>query len=183
MVLQGAQKTVIKATLTAIAMFGFGFAMVPLYDVFCKVTGLNGKTSDTPYEYRAEAARVDTSRTVTIQFVSTNNANMSWAFSPSIRKVSVHPGEVAELSFNVRNPTGQRMIGQAIPSVTPFDGTDFLHKTECFCFTTQPLEAFEEKNMPLKIIIDPALPRHIKKLTLSYTLFDVTDMYAAASTP
>ncbi len=168
------RRTLIRSTLVAGGMFGFGFAMVPLYDVFCKVTGLNGKTSSTPYQ--AKEAKVDTSRVIKVQFVATKNAGMSWDFKPSVPEVSLHPGEVGKLSFFAKNPTDQRIIGQAIPSVSPFQATNYLHKVECFCFTTQVLEAGEEKVMPLRIIVDQDLPKHIKTLTLSYTLFDVTKL-------
>ena len=169
------QKTIIKATVTAVAMFAFVFwGMVPLYNVLCDITGLNGKTNDTPYT--AVPAAVDTSRTVTVQFLATNNRGMDWEFRPSIQQIELHPGEVGSLNFYVRNPNDRDMVGQAIPSVSPFEGTDYLHKTECFCFQSQPLSGNAEKAMPLKIIVDQAIPRHINKLTLSYTLFDITDM-------
>lgn len=170
------RRTLIRSTLVAGGMFGFGFAMVPLYNVFCKVTGLNGKTDPDPYQYNATQAKVDTTREIKVQFVATNNSGMTWDFEPSLPQVTVHPGEVGELSFLARNPTDRRIIGQAIPSVTPFEATNYLHKVECFCFTTQTLEAGEEKVMPLRIIVDQALPKHLKKLTLSYTLFDVTHL-------
>lgn len=169
------RRTLIKSSLIAGGMFGFGFAMVPLYDVFCQVTGLNGKTDPNPYEKASEAV-IDTSREVKVQFVATKNAGMVWDFEPSLPQVTVHPGEVGTLEFLARNPTDQRIIGQAIPSVTPFEATNFLHKVECFCFTTQTLQPYEEKVMPLRIIVDQELPKHITKLTLSYTLFDVTHL-------
>ena len=160
--------------LLAIAMFGFGFLLVPIYNVMCKAVGINGKTDPNPY--KVVESRVDTSRKIKIQFLATNNAAMSWDFGATVKEIEVHPGEIGSLSFYARNPTGKRMTAQAIPSVTPFKGTDYLHKTECFCFTTQTLDAGEDIDMPLKIIIDQDLPKYIKKLTLSYTLFDVTDM-------
>lgn len=174
---QSTQRTVLRSILVACGMFAFGFAMVPLYNVFCQVTGLNGKTDPDPYLYKAAEAKVDTSREIKVQFVATKNAGMGWDFSPSTPQVTVHPGEPGLLTFVARNPSDKRMIGQAIPSVTPFEATNYLHKVECFCFTTQTLEAGEEKVMPLRIIVDQDLPKHIKKLTLSYTLFDVTHMY------
>ncbi len=175
MALSPANKTIVKATATAVAMFAFVFwVMVPLYNVLCKVTGLNGKTDPVPYT--AVPAAVDTSRTITVQFLATNNKGMNWDFKPSTYQIKIHPGEVGSLSFYVRNPGGKDMVGQAIPSVSPFQATDYLHKTECFCFTAQPLGAHEEKVMPLKIIVDQDLPKHINKLTLSYTLFDITGM-------
>ena len=169
------RRTMFRTAMVAGGMFGFGFAMVPIYNVFCKVTGLNGKTDDTPYTGKVEP---DLSRTIKVQFVATKNADMPWEFSPSQPSVEVHPGQVGELSFVAKNPTNRRIIGQAIPSVTPFEATNYLHKVECFCFTTQVLEPYEEKVMPLRIIIDQALPKlgKFNKLTLQYTLFDVTDM-------
>ncbi|MFK0571317.1 cytochrome c oxidase assembly protein [Endozoicomonas sp.] len=170
------RRTVFRSILAACGMFAFGFAMVPLYNVFCQVTGLNGKTDPVAYQYQATTAEVDTSRDIKVQFVATKNSGMSWDFSPSTSQVTVHPGEPGLLTFVARNPTGKRMVGQAIPSVTPFEATNYLHKVECFCFTTQTLEPYEEKVMPLRIIVDQELPKHIKKLTLSYTLFDVTHL-------
>ena len=170
-----ARRTLIRSTLVAGGMFGFGFALVPLYNVFCKVTGLNGKTDPNPY-LKAKEMVVDTSREIKVQFVATKNAGMTWDFAPSTPQVVVHPGQVGELAFTARNPTSRRIVGQAIPSVTPFEATNFLHKVECFCFTTQTLDPHEEKVMPLRIIVDHELPEHIKKLTLSYTLFDVTHL-------
>lgn len=169
------RRTLIRSSLIAGGMFGFGFAMVPIYDVFCKVTGLNGKTDPNPYK-KAAGATIDTSREIKVQFVATKNAGMIWDFAPSIPQIVVHPGQVGELEFTVRNPTDRRIVGQATPSVTPSEATNFLHKVECFCFTTQTLNPREEKVMPLRIIVDQELPKHIKKLTLSYTLFDVTHL-------
>ncbi|WP_263081399.1 cytochrome c oxidase assembly protein [Endozoicomonas sp. Mp262] len=167
------RRTLIRLILIALGMFGFGFAMVPLYDVFCQVTGLNGKTDPVPYQ--AKESSIDTSRTIKVQFVATKNGDMSWDFAPSISEINLHPGEVGKLVFFARNPGDRRIVGQAIPSVSPFQATNFLHKVECFCFTTQTLEAGEEKEMPLRVIVDQELPKHINKLTLSYTLFDVTE--------
>jgi cytochrome c oxidase assembly protein subunit 11 len=169
----GPGKVVARLLMTVVGMFAFGFALVPIYDVFCEWTGLNGKTGG-PYAYEAETTEVDTSRVVTIQFVASNNANMSWEFRPMQNQVEVHPGELTEVKFYARNPSATAIVGQAVPSVTPFKGADYLHKTECFCFTQQVLAAGEEIEMPLLFFIDKALPEDISKLTLSYTLFDVT---------
>ncbi|MDD7804372.1 MAG: cytochrome c oxidase assembly protein [Endozoicomonas sp. (ex Botrylloides leachii)] len=168
------RRTLIRSILIAVGMFGFGFAMVPLYDVFCQVTGLNGKTSDTPYENKR--AEIDVTRTVKVQFISTKNGDIKWDFFPSISEIDLHPGEVGELSFIIKNPTDKKVVTQSIPSVSPFQATNYLHKVECFCFTTQTLKAREERVMPLRVIVDQDLPKHIKKLTLSYTLFDVTHL-------
>jgi len=172
-------KVVTRLVLTVVGMFAFGWALVPLYDVFCEWTGLNGKTGG-PYAYEAEAAEVDTTRLVTVQFTSSNNAGMSWEFRPVQRQIEVHPGQLNEVKFIARNPTANAMVGQAIPSVSPFRAADYLHKTECFCFTQQKLEAGEEIEMPLLFFVDKALPADVSKLTLSYTLFDVTQNFVNA---
>ncbi len=169
-------RSLVKGILIALGMFAFGFALVPIYDVFCKYTGLNGKPDQNPYLYDPDEIEVDLSREVTIQFLATNNVNINWEFRPTLHKVKVNPGNIASLAFYVRNPTNRDMVGQAIPSVSPFEATDFVHKTECFCFLSQPLGAYKEKIMPLKIIIDAELPKRIRTITLSYTLFDITDM-------
>ena len=97
---------------------------------------------------------------------------MTWKFRPVVRSVQVHPGESVTINYYAENPTDQPMVGQAVPSLAPSEGTLFFHKTECFCFNQQPLEAGESVEMPLIFIVDRDLPEHITKLTLSYTLYD-----------
>jgi cytochrome c oxidase assembly protein subunit 11 len=173
----GVGKLAAKLVLTVAGMFGFGFALVPLYDVFCEITGVNGKTG-AQVAYEATAADVDVTRTVTVQFASQNNGAMGWEFRPMQAQVEVHPGALNEVKFYARNPTALRMVGQAVPSISPSVGTDYLHKTECFCFTQQVLEAGQSIEMPVRFFIDKALPTDVHKLTLSYTLFDVTANFA-----
>ena len=168
----GTNKLVAKLALTVVGMFGFGFALVPLYDVFCEWTGLNGKTGGR-VEYSA-TQEINKERLVTVQFTASNNAGMSWKFEPMVHSVQVHPGELTEIKYYARNPSASRMVGQAVPSVSPLRAADYLRKTECFCFTQQVLEAGEEIEMPVLFYIDPALPADVSKLTLSYTLFDVS---------
>jgi len=151
-------------------MFAFGFAMVPLYDVFCDITGINGKTSGR-YE-STEVSVADMKRTVKVQFLAQNGPDMPWVFRPVSRSVEVHPGEATTVSFYAENPTDRDMVGQAVPSLSPSEGTLYFHKTECFCFNQQPLAAGENTEMPLVFIVDRDLPSHITKLTLSYTLYD-----------
>jgi cytochrome c oxidase assembly protein subunit 11 len=173
----GNRKLIAKLVLAVVAMFGFGFALVPIYDVFCKVTGLNGKTGGR-VAYQATAADIDLTRTVIVQFTAMNNSNMSWAFHPMQNQIEVHPGELNEVRFYAKNPTAASMTGQAVPSVTPSLSASFLHKTECFCFTQQVLEAGQEIEMPVRFFVDKALPKDVHKMTLSYTLFDVTENFA-----
>lgn len=167
--------TVIKLVTVAVAMFAFVFVvMVPLYDVLCDALGINGKTSS--QAYTSVQAEVDESRLVTVQFVATNNEGMPWEFGPSTTAMKVHPGAVNDTVFYARNPLPRAMVAQAIPSVSPARAAEYFHKTECFCFNQQPLEGRAEADMPLQFIIDQDLPRDIKTITLSYTIFDVTDM-------
>ena len=159
-------------------MFCFGFLLVPIYDVICDVTGLNGKTGD-KYEV-TEALDVDETRWVTVQFTTSNNANMPWTFRPAEVKLQVRPGEIHETYFVAKNTTEQRMVAQAVPSVAPFSVAQYLHKTECFCFNQQVLEPGESIEMPLKFFVDQDIPERVSKLTLSYTLFNLPEVAATS---
>ncbi|NWN92071.1 cytochrome c oxidase assembly protein [Marinobacter adhaerens] len=163
-----------------VGMFAFGFALVPLYDVFCDITGINGKTNGR-YE-STEGSVADMERSVKVQFLAQNGPGMPWVFRPVARSIEVHPGEATTVNFYAKNPTGQDMVGQAVPSLSPSEGTLYFHKTECFCFNQQPLAAGQSTEMPLVFIVDPDLPDHITKLTLSYTLYDQGEPQAAAIT-
>jgi cytochrome c oxidase assembly protein subunit 11 len=160
----------------AVAMFGFAFAMVPLYEVLCEVTGLNGKTNSTAAELRD--MEQDSDRVITVQFVTRAGQGMPWDFRPEVRSIKVHPGEIAQVNFQVKNPTDNTIIGQAIPSVSPGLAAPHLLKTQCFCFDNQTLAAGGEADMPMIFYLDPALPKHITTITLSYTMFDVTERVA-----
>tara|TARA_Y100001934_G_scaffold226307_1_gene271404 strand:+ start:135 stop:683 length:549 start_codon:yes stop_codon:yes gene_type:complete len=177
-----ADKTIRQLLTVVVLMFGFGFAMVPLYDLICEVTGLNGKTAS---QYVADGGEaVDENRLVTIQFLANNNASMPWEFRPEVRSMKVNPGKLNEASFYVRNVTDRTMMAQAVPSVSPNRVAEYLHKTECFCFEQQQLADGEDLDMPLRFIIDSNLPKDVTTLTLSYTLYDITDqMGLLASTP
>ena len=167
-----------KLLAVAVAMFAFGFALVPLYEIYCQVTGANGKTGD---QYQAtEQLVIDESREVTVQFLANNNANMPWQFRPSVRTMKVVPGKMYETTFFAGNITRDSMVGQAVPSVAPFHAAEYFHKTECFCFEQQELAGGDQIDMPLRFIVDPQLPETVKTLTLSYTLFDVTEAVRAS---
>ena len=152
------RRLITRLVLITIAMFGLGFALVPLYDLFCDVTGLNGKTNSTAFIPAAEL--VDTTREITVQFVATNNAGMPWEFRPEVFKLTVHPGAEVQTTFFARNPRR---------------AAAYFHKTECFCFNQQALEGGASIDMPLSFIVDRDLPDNVNTITLSYTLFDVTD--------
>ena len=171
--------TVIKLVTVAVAMFAFVFVvMVPLYDVLCDALGINGKTSGEAYT--AVEAKVDESRTITVQFMATNNEGMPWEFGPSVTAMKVHPGAVNDTVYLARNPLPEAMVAQAVPSVSPARAAEYFHKTECFCFNHQPLDGQSTAEMPLQFIIDQDLPKDIRTITLSYTIFDVTDMAGGA---
>ncbi len=165
------RRLVARLTLVAVGMFGFGFALVPLYDVFCELTGINGKTGRIN-QAEASATRVDESRWVTVEFVANVSSGLPWDFRPSQRRVRVHPGEIAETTFFARNPTTQDAIGQAVPSVAPSIAGKYFNKTECFCFSQQKLKSGEGMDMPVKFIVDPRLPAEITTITLAYTFFE-----------
>jgi cytochrome c oxidase assembly protein subunit 11 len=167
--------TAAKLVVVAVAMFAFVFVvMVPLYNVLCDALGINGKTSG--QAYTAVQASVDESREITIQFMATNNAGMPWQFEPSVTMMTVNPGAANDTVFFAANPLAKPMVAQAIPSISPSRAAQYFHKTECFCFNQQPLAGRSATEMPLQFIVDRDLPADIRTITLSYTLFDVTDM-------
>ncbi|MDQ2076241.1 cytochrome c oxidase assembly protein [Marinimicrobium sp. ABcell2] len=163
----------------ATGMFVFAiWIMPPMYEVFCEITGLNGKTGG---RYEAVDVRgADTSRTIRVQFVAFNNDGMPWEFGPEVRTLHVHPGEQVRIDYSAYNPTERDMVGQAIPSLTPFMAANYFHKTECFCFEQQPLTAGERAEMPMLFIVDRDIPASVNTITLSYTLFDVTDRFGSS---
>ncbi len=159
----------------AVVMFAFVFVvMVPLYNVLCDALGINGKTDG--QAYTAVQAGVDESRTVTIQFLASNNAGMPWEFAPTTTMMKVHPGAVNDTVFFARNTQTDAMVAQAIPSVSPARAAEYFHKTECFCFRQQPLAGQTSAELPLQFIVDRDLPKDIGTITLSYTIFDITNM-------
>ena len=169
---QGVVKTLLMSVGLVLGMFVFAvFVMPPIYNLFCDLTGLNGKTKG---KYVAVESEVDTSRTVKVQFVAINNENMPWQFKPAEFSLNVHPGETVTTHFIAGNPTQSIMVAQAIPSLVPHNATDYFHKTECFCFNQQALGPGETAELGLQFIVNQALPKAVNTITLSYTLFDIT---------
>lgn len=165
-------KLVVKLLFVVVGMFGFGFALVPLYDVFCDITGINGKTDTRAAVY--QSVEVDTSREITVEFITRTNTGMPWEFRAETKRMKVHPGELNTVDFYVRNPTSNNIIAQAIPSVSPGQAALYLNKTECFCFNQQPLTAGSDARLPMQFYVDPQLPDDISYFTVQYTLYDVT---------
>ncbi len=153
-------------------MFGFGYVLVPLYDVFCDLTGLRF-TEDSAQLIPLEISE-DTSRVVTVEFDVSLNQRMPWDIRPAVRHMQVHPGKVYTTSYFAKNKTQASMVGQAVPSVTPYIANKHLIKTECFCFANQKIDAGEEIEMPLSFMLNPKLPQEVTVITLSYTFFDIT---------
>lgn len=168
--------TKLLALLAAVVlgMFAFGFALVPIYNSLCKALSINGKTNAQAIPLD-ENRQIESERIVSVEFVATNNSSVPWEFYPKTRKVRVHPGEIAKLSFYAENKTNHAMTVQAIPSVTPGQAAKYLKKTECFCFEQQTLNGHEAMDMPLLFHVDADLPAKIKTITLAYTLFDVSN--------
>ncbi len=166
------QKITWRLLFTVVGMFIFAvFIMPPIYDVFCEITGLNGKTGE---QYKAISAEVDKNRKIKVQFLATNNESMPWRFEPMQSEIYVHPGEEVEIKYFAKNPTDKNMIAQAVPSVIPFKAAEYFHKTECFCFNNQPLKSGESAEMALRFIVDLDVAKSVNTITLSYTLFDIT---------
>ena len=151
----------------------FAFALVPIYNVLCTLTGLNGKTSTTAA--LASKAKVDTSRWVTVQFTSSVMPGLGWNFYPKQPSVKLHPGQIETVVFVAKNITSVEVSGQAIPSITPGIGAANLKKIECFCFVRQTLKPGEEREMPLRFYVSPDLPADVPEMTLSYSFFPAVE--------
>lgn len=154
-------------------MFGFCYMLVPLYELVCKKEGLNGKGANAAV-VRNPGMQVDKSRVIKVYFTATLHGGLAFKFMPLQRYVEVHPGETKLIYFFAENKTGKELTVQAIPSITPNDAARFLKKTECFCFTQQYFFKTEKADMPVYFFVDPSVPKDIKEITLSYTLFDAS---------
>jgi len=161
----------------AAASFAFGYALVPLYDVFCEVTGIGSRDRLTQAAV-VDAAGPDLSRTVTVEFVSSTPGSGEWEFRPTVATLEVHPGRLYETTYHARNRSGRALTGQAVPSVSPARAARYFQKTECFCFTPQQFAADEAKDMPVRFIVDRDLPAGVDRLTLSYAFFDMDRLAA-----
>lgn len=164
-------KTFRTIALVSAASFVFAFSLVPLYRIACeKVFGI--KLEQGPAgEAQVAGLAVDEARTVTVEFDGTVNSKLPWEFKPTRLSMQVHPGKLYEMNYMARNVSDHAIVGNAAPSVAPSTASTYFNKTECFCFTEQLLAAGEERMMPVRFIVDPALPDNVTTLTLSYTFF------------
>lgn len=171
-----ANGTLIGQLLLLVAgMFAFGFLLVPLYDVFCDITGFGGRTNDTAATV-VEAP--DLSREIRIEFVTTTNEYAQFEFTPDIESMTVNPGKMYFATFTAKNLTNDDTVAQAVPSVAPMAAAEHFTKIECFCFNNQAFTAAESKAMPLQFIVDPDLPDYLDTITLQYTFFDIAAVAA-----
>jgi cytochrome c oxidase assembly protein subunit 11 len=172
---QNNRRTVWRLSAVALCMFVFGYALVPLYDVLCEVTGLNGKTG------RAEAkvaGKIDETRWVTVEFTGNSMSGLPWEFAPQQKTLRVHPGEVAVVYYQARNTAAESITGQAVPSVAPGTAAAHFKKIECFCFSQQQLKAGELKKMPVRFVVSTDLPKEVSTVTLSYAFFNADQVSA-----
>jgi cytochrome c oxidase assembly protein subunit 11 len=156
--------------LFAAGSFAFGFALVPLYNVLCDITGYGDRSRLTQAADVVEAP--DENRSVTIEFVSSAPTFGAWEFRPEVGSISVHPGKLYEAKFLARNLRSQPVVAQAVPSIAPLQATRYFRKTECFCFTPQRFGADQARDLTVRFIVDPELPANIDRLTLAYAMYD-----------
>ncbi|MFY0990260.1 cytochrome c oxidase assembly protein [Halomonas sp. C05BenzN] len=168
----GVRRTVVRTVAALIGMFAFAFALVPLYDVFCEVTGINGKVSTNAQAIVHE--EVDESRMVTVQFITRSGSGLPWRLGVETRQIRLHPGQSAEVDFTFRNQSDEASWGRAVPSVSPSRASQHLRKMSCFCFDEQRLEAGEALSLPLVFQLARDLPPDVNTVTLVYTLYPVT---------
>lgn len=166
------RKMVLTLAAGVVGMFAFGFAMVPLYSLFCDITGINkaGGSGRVAIDQQV-AEKVNLNRKVTVTFDSTLNAGLNWDVQAA-NKMDVHPGKPYDIVYKVRNNSNKTVVAQAIPGITPWQATEFFYKTECFCFQQQKLEPGESADLTLRFVVSDRLPEKYNTLTLSYTFMD-----------
>jgi cytochrome c oxidase assembly protein subunit 11 len=163
----------IKALLIMTAgSFAFGWALVPLYDVLCRAAGIGNAEAKDGQSTAVES--IDPNREVTIEFLAQPASVGSFDFRPNVASMRIHPGKLYDASFIAKNLTNGASVAQAVPSISPTGTAKYFHKTECFCFSPQKFAAGEQRDLPVRFIVDPALPVTVDKLTLAYTIYDTT---------
>ena len=171
-----------KLIVITVVMFGFGFALIPLYEKICEVTGINLLTKrDGAAEEFARNTQVDTSRTITVEFDA--NSRGAWQFRPETNALEVHPGELVTVVYDLVNTQPVATTGQAIPSYAPMVSARYFRKLECFCFAQQELAGNEVRKFPVVFVVDPKLPKDVNTITLSYTFFEVGGRTASSGEP
>ena len=171
-----------KLAVVVLAMFGFGYALVPMYRSICDALGINvlslsERLTGANTGSRKASTQIDVTRTITVEFDA--NANGPWEFKPALRSLQVHPGEMATVMYEFRNVQNRTMAAQAIPSYAPMQASAHFNKVECFCFNEYILKPGESKQWPVVFYVDSKLPKDVTTITLSYTFFEVAGKVAA----
>ena len=164
------KKLTLKLAAFALGSFAFGFALVPLYDVLCDITGFGNQKSLA--EQRLSVENPDDSRTITVDFMAELPSVGNWEFRPTVASMQVHPGRLYKTEFFAHNLTGRDTMAQAVPNITPGKAAGYFRKTECFCFTPQHFAVNEQRPMTVRFVVDPAIPRSVDRIMLSYTFYD-----------
>ena len=172
------RKLLLKLLAFSLGAFGFGYALVPLYDVMCDITGFG---NDKRLAERSVIdAKPDPSRTITVEFLAQLPSVGNWEFRPLQPSMEIHPGQLYTADFVAKNLTGRDTVAQAVPMMSPTKVAAYFHKTECFCFTPQHFRQGEERELPVRFVVDPAIPADIDRITLAYTFYDETTRVAAS---
>jgi len=161
------KKLVSQLVLFALGMFAFGFALIPLYDIFCEVTGFRTQNE----KAIVSAMEVNQERTITVEFIGNTQERANWDFKPTVTKMEVFPGQIYTTNYFAKNKQNKTLVGHAVPDVKPVEMNKHFKKLECFCFTEQEFLAQEGRDMPVQFVIDPKVPKHIERMTLSYSFF------------
>ena len=164
------KKLTLKLAAFALGSFAFGFALVPLYDVLCDITGFGDQSQLARARLATEAP--DDSRTITLDFVAELPSVGNWEFRPTVAEMKIHPGRLYKTEFFAHNLTGFATTAQAVPNIAPGKAAGYFRKTECFCFTPQKFAVGEQRPMAVRFVVDPAIPRSVDRITLSYTFYD-----------
>jgi cytochrome c oxidase assembly protein subunit 11 len=163
----------------ALGAFAFGFALIPLYDVLCDLTGYGNQRALAQVRPAEEAP--DDSRTITVDFVADLPSVGSWEFRPTVGSMEINPGRLYETQFIAHNLTGHDTVAQAVPNIAPGRAAGYFRKTECFCFTPQKFAVNERRPMSVRFVVDPALPRSVDRITLSYTFYDESTLVGSTN--
>ena len=170
------RKLTLRLCLVSVGFFGFAFALIPLYSVFCDITGLNGKIDLSAGARQVDTSlQADSSRLVTVEFVADVDPGLAWELKPEVSRIKVHPGEKTRVAFYAKNLSGKDIVARAVPSLTPGHGALHFKKIECFCFNEMFLAAGDGEEMPLVFYLDGEFPQDINTITLAYKAYDITD--------
>ena len=176
-VLRANRSLLLKLLGFSLGAFAFGYALVPLYDVLCDITGYGNERRLA--QKSVIDAKPDLSRTITLEFLAELPSNGNFEFRPVLQSMQVHPGQLYTADFIAKNLTGRATVAQAVPAIAPTKVAAFFHKTECFCFTPQSFKRDEERALPVRFVIDPAIPAYVDRITLAYTFYDDSNRVVA----